>query len=75
MENEEKLKFKPVEELSYNQAVAELEAILRNMQSDGCDIDSLAAYTRRATALIGECRSRLTTTEEELKTILADLEK
>lgn len=62
--------MQPVKELTYNQAVAELEQILRMMQSDECDIDRLAALTRRATELIAECRSRLTATEEELRTIL-----
>ena len=41
----------PVKELTYNQAVAELDSILRTMQSDACDIDKLAAYTRRASDL------------------------
>lgn len=67
--------FTPVGELTYSKAVAELEAILRMMQSDECDIDRLAAYTRRATELLRECRSRLTATDEELRAILADLEK
>ena len=59
-----------VKDLTYNQAVAELEQILRLMQSDECDIDRLAALTRRATELIAECRSRLTAPEEELRAIL-----
>ena len=59
-----------VKDLTYNQAVAELEQILRLMRSDECDIDRLAALTRRATELIAECRSRLTATEEELRAIL-----
>lgn len=67
--------FKPVSELTYNQAVTELDAILRAMQGDQCDIDSLTAFTRRATELLKECRRRLTTTDEELRAILADLEK
>ena len=67
--------FKPVAEMAYNQAVAELDSILRTMQSDNCDIDRLTLYTRRATELLKECRSRLTTTDEELRSILADLEK
>lgn len=57
----------PVKELTYNQAVAELDSILRTMQSDACDIDKLAAYTRRASELLRECRSRLVATDEELK--------
>ena len=67
--------FKPVAEMTYNQAVADLDSILRTMQSDNCDIDRLTLYTRRATELLKECRSRLTTTDEELRSILADLEK
>ena len=59
-----------VKDLTYNQAISELEQILRLMQSDECDIDRLAALTRRATELIAECRKRLTATEEELATIL-----
>ena len=61
-------------ELTYQQAVTELENILRTIQSDSCDIDRLTALTRRATELLAECRSRLTTTETELRTILASLE-
>lgn len=67
--------FTPVKEMTYTQAIAELESILRMMQSDDCDIDQLAAYTRRATELLKDCRSRLIATDEELRSILSDLEK
>ena len=65
--------FIPVKDLTYTQAVTELENILRTMQGDGCSIDLLTAYTRRATELLRECRSRLVATDEELKSILKDL--
>ena len=71
----EQPQFKPVGELTYNQAVSELENILRTMQSDNCDIDRLTVSTRRAIELLKECRSRLTATDEELRSILAELEK
>ncbi len=71
----EKPQFRPVGELTYNQAVNELDGILRTMQSDSCDIDLLAAYTRRATELLTECRSRLTATDKELQAILAGLQQ
>ena len=64
----------PVKELTYTQAINELDGILRLMQSDECDIDRLTALTRRATALIAECRSRLTATDEELRAILSESE-
>jgi len=70
MSDEKKAVFTPTKDLTYSQAVAELEKILRLMQSDECDIDRLAALTRRATELIAECRSRLVATDEELRAIL-----
>ncbi len=63
-------KFTPVSDMTYTQAVAEIEEILRMMQSDTLDIDLLATYTRRATELLAECRRRLTETDRELQTIL-----
>lgn len=71
----EKPDFKPVTELTYTQAVNELDSILRTMQSDACDIDMLAHYTRRATELLTECRARLTATDRELEAILAGLQE
>lgn len=68
-------KFQPVAEMTYNQAVDELDSILRTMQSDACDIDLLTVYTRRATELLDECRRRLTTTDKELQSILANLQQ
>lgn len=63
----------PVKEMTYTEAVGELEKILAYMQSEKCDIDKLSAYTRRATELLKECRERLTATDEELRSILAQL--
>lgn len=66
--------FKPVKDLTYNQAVSELESIVRHMQGEQCDIDALAALTRRAAELLKECRSRLTATETELDGILKGMQ-
>ncbi len=65
----------PVKEMTYTQAVTELGKILAHMQSDKCDIDKLSAYTRRATELLNECRSRLTATDEELRQILSQFDQ
>lgn len=69
------MELKPVNELSYNEAIAQLGQIINAMQADNCDIDRLADYTRRATELIAECRRRLTATDEELSRILKTLEQ
>ena len=61
-------------QLTYNQAVAQLEAIVARMQSDDCDIDKLSAYTRRARELLRLCKEKLTTTDEEIKKCLEELQ-
>ena len=58
---------------SYAAAIGELEAIVRKMQSDDCDIDNLAAYTARSLALLKFCKERLTKTDDELKRLLEEL--
>lgn len=63
------------ENITYEAAIKELDSILRAMQSDQCDIDQLAAKTRRATELLALCRQRLTATEDELRQILSSLEQ
>lgn len=62
------------EELTYIAATAELDRILAELRSDRCDIDTLAARTRRAVELLRFCRSRLTATEDELRGILESLQ-
>lgn len=67
--------FTDIKDLTYSQAIAELEEILRNMQSDNCDIDRLTLYTRRASELLAECRRRLMVTDSELREILKKMEE
>ena len=60
-------------ELTYTKAMQELEAIIAKMQSDNCDIDALAGYTKRAAELIKYCREKLFTTDEEVKKCIETL--
>lgn len=58
----------------YSQAVEELEAILRKMESDQCDIDSLSAYTSRALELLRFCKDRLFKIDSEVEKCLQALQ-
>ncbi len=66
--------MKPPEELTYTEAVAELESIVAKLRGDNCDVDALTAMTRRAAELLAACRARLTATDAELRAILDSLE-
>lgn len=59
--------------ITYSQALAELEAIVKKMQSPDCDIDSLSNLTSRSLQLLKLCKAKLTATDEKLKTVLAEL--
>ncbi|MBQ3961653.1 MAG: exodeoxyribonuclease VII small subunit [Muribaculaceae bacterium] len=62
-------------QLTYSQAIAELEQIVQKMQSADCTIDNLSDYTARSLQLLKVCKSKLTETDEKLKKILAELDE
>lgn len=64
--------MKDAEDLTYSKALNELRDIVSNIESQEIDIDHLTQKVRRATELIVFCRSRLRTTEEEIKRIFED---
>ena len=54
------------ENLKYEEAMAQLEAIVRKMESNELDIDEIAAQLKTAQRLMKFCRDKLTKTESEL---------
>ena len=57
------------EEVIYEEALAQLETIVRKMEQNEYDIDELAAQLKTAQQLIKFCKDKLTKTEEELQKI------
>lgn len=60
-------------ELTYNEAIGELESIVAMMERNDCDIDRLAAYTTRALELLKFCRERLFKVDREVTECLEAL--
>ena len=60
------------EELKYEEALAQLDTIVRKMESNEYDIDELAAQLKTAQRRIKFCKDKLTKTEEELQKIQAE---
>ncbi len=61
-----------MEKLNYEEAVAQLEAIVRKMENDQLDIDSLTDQLKKAQTLIRLCKDKLTKTDEEIQKILGE---
>lgn len=60
------------EEMKYEEAVRQLEEIVRKMENNELDIDQLSEQLKTAQQLIKFCKDRLTKTDEEIKKILED---
>jgi exodeoxyribonuclease VII small subunit len=54
------------ENIKYEEALAQLETIVRKMEANEYDIDELAAQLKTAQRLIAFCKNKLTKTEAEL---------
>jgi exodeoxyribonuclease VII small subunit len=60
-------------EFSFNEAVIEIEDILRNIESGNLDVDKLSVEVKRASELIKQCQKKLRTTEEEINSIFKEM--
>jgi exodeoxyribonuclease VII small subunit len=60
-------------DIGYADALAELEAILEEIEDDAVDVDVLAARVKRAAELLRICRARITAARDEVGRIVADL--
>lgn len=53
--------------ISYTEAMAEIEKILNSLQSANCDVELLAQKVKRASELISLCRTKLRKAEQEVE--------
>lgn len=54
-------------DISYTEAMAEIESILKQLQSTDCDVESLATKVKRASELIELCRKKLYKAEVDVE--------
>lgn len=67
-------KKKPAKNLSFGEAVAEVEDILSGLEDDNVDIDKLGEEVRRAVELIQVCRGKLEKTDKEVRQLVEGLQ-
>lgn len=61
------------EKIPYTEAFEELETIVREIEEGEITVDELSAKVKRAAQLIKICKTKLTTTEEDVERILQEL--
>lgn len=58
---------------TYEDAFAELQQIVGDIESGNINVDELSVKISRASSLIAVCKAKLTATEEEVEKLLAKL--
>lgn len=61
--------------MTYNEAIQELETILRSLETDQVDVDDLTARAERSAALIRLCRHKLRHAEASLDRVFDSLDE
>jgi exodeoxyribonuclease VII small subunit len=61
--------------ISYTEAMKELEEIVAEIEQGEITVDTLSEKVKRASELIRICKSKLTSTEEDVNKILSDLKE
>ena len=59
-------------EMSYKEAITEVEAILRSLREEQNSVDTLAERVARATELIALCREKLRKAEADVNRIIEE---
>ncbi len=65
----------PVNKLSFDQAIGEVEEIVARLENEETDVDDLAAEVKRAVELIATCRERLHGTDQEVRQLVEKLQE
>ena len=60
--------------ITYQNAIEELEDILQKMEDNELEIDSLSDQVKRASELISFCKNKLKSTEKDVEDILQKME-
>lgn len=60
-------------DLTYAQAISELEEILEKIEDEQLDVDELSSTLKRVSFLVKFCRDKLYKTEEDIEKILKDI--
>ncbi len=63
------------EAIGYQDALAELDEILDELEGDAVDVDRLGARVKRAAELIAICRGRIASARVEIESVVADLDR
>ena len=67
-----KQRTKGLTDMTYKEAITEIETILRSLREEQNSVDTLAERVARATELIAHCRAKLRKAEADVNKVLEE---
>lgn len=74
MASEKQAKSAPKEKISYDKAFARLQEIVESFDAEDVTVDKITESLKEAVSLLKTCRSKLSDTEKEVKSLLKEME-
>ncbi len=75
MKEQSKAKSPDPGDITYSEAIKELELILDQIETGETDIDALSLQVKRALLLVKLCKAKLKSTDEEISKIMAEFKE
>lgn len=70
----EKAAYRPVAEMTYNEANNELEAIVKALESNQLELEESLVLYQRGVELLASLRSRLADAEQRVSSLMGEIE-
>jgi len=61
-------------EFSYEKAIAEIEATIEEIENEELSVDELSKRVKKVSALLKNCKKKLTDTKGEVDLLLSEME-
>ncbi len=71
----EKADLRPIDDMTYQQASAELEGIIRSLESNQLELEESLAQYQRGVELLAALRQRLATAEQRVSALMGQIEE
>lgn len=68
------MEFRQADEMSYKEISAELEQVIRALESDQLELEASLRYYERGVELVRKLKTRLEEAEQRVETLMGELE-
>lgn len=73
MSDTEAIEFAPVDELTFREALAELESIVAVLESNTLELEESLSRYERGVVLLGSLQKRLSSAEQQVEVLMGEL--